>query len=98
MKRTILIAAFFSFAFSAQAADIETGKKTYQGCVGCHGATGAGGVGPRLINRSKEDFISKMKKYRSGQSVGPMSTMMFPSAKGLSDDQILGMAEYLQSL
>ena len=75
-----------------------SGEKAYATCVGCHGAKGEGGVGPRLNNQTVADIIAKLEKYKSGEQVGPMTGMMAPMAAGLSADDMKAIAEYVTTL
>ncbi|MDY0137982.1 MAG: c-type cytochrome [Thiomicrospira sp.] len=71
------------------------GQAAYASCVGCHGATGGGGVGPELKGKARDDLIAKLKAYRAGEQVGPMTAMMAPMALGLSDADIDALADYI---
>lgn len=71
------------------------GKQTYATCVGCHGAQGEGGIGPKLAGQSVDALVEKMKGYRSGQQFGPMTGMMAPMVAGLSDEKIASVAHYI---
>jgi len=75
-----------------------SGEQAYATCVGCHGAKGEGGVGPRLNNQTVDDVIAKLEKYKSGEQVGPMTGMMAPMAAGLSADDMKVIAEYVTTL
>lgn len=78
-------------------ASAKTGSMVYNACVGCHGAAGEGGVGPKLAGQAKEAVMDKLHKYKAGEQVGPMTAMMQPIAFGLSDDDITLVAEYIAS-
>lgn len=71
------------------------GQAAYASCVGCHGATGGGGVGPELKSKTRDDLVTKLKAYRAGEQVGPMTAMMAPMALGLSDADIEALADYI---
>jgi cytochrome c553 len=71
------------------------GQAAYASCVGCHGATGGGGVGPELKGKARDDLIAKLKAYRGGEQVGPMTAMMAPMALGLTDADIEALADYI---
>lgn len=75
-----------------------SGEKAYATCVGCHGAKGEGGVGPRLNNQTVADIVTKLEKYKAGEQMGPMTGMMAPMAAGLSADDMTAIAEYVTSL
>lgn len=57
-----------------------------------------GGVGPRLKGRATADFIEKMHRYHEGKTVGPLTSMMTPSAEKLTAQDIQDMAAYVNSL
>jgi len=82
----------------AAVAAAPSGEKAYATCVGCHGAKGEGGVGPRLNNQTVADVVAKLEKYKSGEQVGPMTGMMAPMAAGLSADDMKVIAEYVTTL
>lgn len=73
----------------------QSGSSLYATCIGCHGATGGGGVGPKLAGQPKADLIAKLKQYKAGEQVGPMTAMMAPMASGLSDEEIETVSEYI---
>ncbi len=101
MKNTIIAlaaAGLVSFGAAAQAGDATAGQASYATCVGCHGAAGEGGVGPQLAGQAAADIIAKLNKYKAGEQVGPMTSMMAPMAAGLSDADIANIAAYTSSL
>ncbi|WP_232504002.1 c-type cytochrome [Thiomicrospira microaerophila] len=72
-----------------------SGQTLYTSCAGCHGMTGGGGVGPKLQGQPEEDLISKMMLYRAGEQVGPMTGMMAPMAKDMSDEDIQNVVRFI---
>lgn len=78
-----------------KAVTTPAGQSAYSTCVGCHGANGEGGVGPRLNNQTVEDIVVKLEKYKAGEQVGPMTGMMAPMAAGLSTDDMTAIAQYI---
>ena len=83
----------------ASATPANPGKKIYNStCVGCHGVTAEGGVGPKLRGKSKEYLVQKLKGYRDGQQFGPMTSMMAPNVANFSDQEIEEVAEYLAKM
>ena len=72
-----------------------SGQSAYSTCIGCHGANGEGGVGPRLNNQTVEDIVTKLEKYKAGEQIGPMTAMMAPMAKPLSTETMQAIAEYI---
>ena len=101
MKNTMIALAtvgLISFGSAAQAGDVAAGQGAYATCVGCHGAAGEGGVGPKLAGASAADTAAKLRAYKAGEQVGPMTSMMAPMAAGLSDADIENIAAYTASL
>lgn len=72
-----------------------SGQSLYTTCIGCHGAAGEGGVGPKLAGQTADNLTAKMKAYRAGEQVGPMTAMMAPMAASLTDDEIDALADYI---
>lgn len=100
MKK-ILLTALFSTAFMASqayAGNAQNGQTLYAQCIGCHGATAQGSVGPKLAGQAADTLADKLQTYRSGGDIGPMSSMMKPLAAGLSDTDIADLAAYISSL
>ncbi|BBP45753.1 hypothetical protein THMIRHAS_11260 [Thiosulfatimonas sediminis] len=85
-------------AVMAEAATGVSGEKVYATCVGCHGAAGEGGVGPKLAGQEIAAIVEKLQRYKSGEQVGPMTGMMAPMAAGLSDGDMQAVAEYVNGL
>ncbi|MBN2647194.1 MAG: c-type cytochrome [Thiotrichales bacterium] len=75
-----------------------SGEKVYATCIGCHGAQGEGGVGPKLAGQVVADVVDKLKRYKAGEQVGPMTGMMAPMATGLSEADMQAVAEYVTKL
>lgn len=82
-----------------KAEDVAAGEAVYQKvCRNCHGRTAKGvGAFPRLVGQSAEDLETKLKKYRSGDKVGPNTALMAPHAAKLSDDDIANIASYVST-
>jgi len=101
MKKLLLAltaTSLVSFGAAANAGDAGAGQAAYATCVGCHGAAGEGGVGPKLAGQAAADIVAKLHKYKNGEQVGPMTSMMAPMAAGLSDADIENIAAYTASL
>lgn len=101
MKSLFLAAAaagLVSFGMAANAADINAGKGAYSTCMGCHGAAGEGGVGPKVAGQDAAVLAEKMVKYRAGEQVGPLTAMMAPMAAGLSDADIENLSAYMAQM
>ena len=74
---------------------VKSGASAYASCVGCHGAVGEGGVGPRLAGQTKTEIVAKLNRYKVGEQVGPMTAMMAPMAQNLSADEVQLVSEYI---
>ena len=74
---------------------VASGQSLYATCMGCHGATGSGGVGPQLTGKTKDFLVERMKAYRAGEQVGPMTAMMAPMASAMTDEQIDRVVDYI---
>lgn len=72
-----------------------SGEALYNSCVACHGAKGEGGVGPKLAGKEAEQMLANLKTYRAGGQVGPMSSMMTPSVKNLSDADLESLINHI---
>ncbi|WP_245603341.1 c-type cytochrome [Thiomicrospira pelophila] len=75
--------------------EVASGKTLYATCIGCHGATGAGGVGPQLTGKSKDFLVERIKAYRAGEQVGPMTAMMAPMVSAMTDEEIDRVVDYI---
>lgn len=101
MKNTILAlaaAGLVTLGTAAQAGDATAGASAFGSCIGCHGAAGEGGVGPKLAGADPASTVDKLKKYKAGEEVGPMTGMMAPMAAGLSDADMENIAAYVAGL
>ena len=63
-------------------------RQVWNTCAACHGPQGQGGIGPKLQGQSADDIISKLLAYKAGETLGPQSMMMWPTAKQLTEGQI----------
>jgi len=77
--------------------DVEAGRSLYQSsCASCHGGEAQGmGNFPALAGQQAANLRAKLKAYRDGQQVGPLSGVMIPQAQGLSDQQIRDVAAFI---
>lgn len=74
---------------------VASGESLYATCIGCHGATGAGGVGPQLTGKTKDFLVDRIKTYRAGEQVGPMTAMMAPMVSSMTDEEIDRVVDYI---
>ncbi len=65
-------------------------------CVACHGQDGKGTspMYPNLAGQNDTYLENALKAYRAGEREGGMSSVMTPMAAGLSDEDIVDIAEY----
>jgi len=100
MKFVAIMICCFSVLLSSVAyADVAAGKSTYaaRGCIGCHGVGGQSMVSAYPVLKGRDTvFITKnLTDYRSGaRQNGTMNAM----AAGLSDADIINLADYIGSL
>lgn len=95
MKKKIIF-LFFSLSIFA-----SEGEKIYSkyGCYGCHGIDAKGNqTFPKLLGKSKNYLIKKLKGYKYNIINSNRSDMMKPYVKNLSDREIEELARYLSNL
>lgn len=85
-------------AEKAAATPAQLGEKAYAGCIACHGAAGEGGIGPQLAGQSAAAVADKLARYKSGESLGNQSALMWSQAAQLSDADIDNIAAFIESL
>ncbi len=83
-----------------RAAKVRAGMDKYESiCRLCHHRTGHGGkFTPPVAGKTAEYVESMLKLYRSGAQVGPLTNLMAPWAKELSDEDISNLAAYVETL
>lgn len=94
--KILLVICASSLAFSK-----ESMQELYMknGCSACHGIYAEGiGVTPRLIGRDANVLKERLRDLKKGKTRSAFGTVMVSFAKGLSDEQIDQMAEYLSTL
>lgn len=98
--------ATFAALERLEAADPQRGARARAGmeqyrhsCRLCHHRSGHGGnFTPSLQRHNAESVIAMLNLYRSGATVGPMTDLMAPWAKELSEDEMRNLAEYIELL
>lgn len=79
-------------------------KREIAGCFGCHGSDGRGNAGPSFphIGGQNPDYVKqRLAYYRAGVTQDPnkhLFAMMNDIAKGLTDEEIAGLAAYVSGL
>tara|TARA_B100001105_G_C22326666_1_gene415019 strand:- start:687 stop:1010 length:324 start_codon:yes stop_codon:yes gene_type:complete len=71
-------------------------RSTWVTCSSCHGASGQGGIGPKLIGSSANHLAKELRIYKSQGVVGPESQLMWGMAGMLSDSQIVLMSKFIE--
>jgi cytochrome c553 len=81
-------------------AKVRAGMVKYESiCRLCHHRTGQGGkFTPPIAGKTAEQVEALLKLYRSGTHMGPMTNLMAPWAKELSDEDISNLAAYIETL
>jgi cytochrome c553 len=69
-------------------------------CRLCHHRSGRGGGSftPSLQTHTAQSVVAMLKVYESDQVVGPMTDLMAPWAKDLSEEEMLNLGEYIEIL
>lgn len=80
------------------AAATMSGAELYESCVGCHGADGGGGVGPRLRGLTLERVEERITGYKEGKTYGPLTSMMTPNVAAMTATEIRAVSEYIAQL
>lgn len=50
---------------------------------------------PRLAGLTRDEISNKLRDYRAGRQMGPLTAIMAASARDLSDEEIAALAAYL---
>ncbi len=90
----LLVGLLMLSPVTAPGAGAERGAELYvaKGCLGCHGASGRGGVGPALAN-AKLGVDAMIQQLRSPRGIMPR----FP-AEGVSDAEAREIYQYLEKV
>jgi cytochrome c553 len=81
-------------------AKVRAGMVKYESiCRLCHHRTGQGGkFTPPIAGKPAKYVETMLGLYRSGTHVGPMTNLMAPWARELSDEDIGNLAAYIETL
>lgn len=83
----------------ARAAKVHAGREKFNSvCRLCHNRTGEGGkFTPALIGKTEDGVRTLLRLYRSGERMGPLTDVMAPWARDLSDEDIEILAAYVST-
>ncbi|MFK8139224.1 MAG: cytochrome c [Bdellovibrionales bacterium] len=98
MKLLIAILGAVSLSAPAMAAgDAARGKTKAASCVACHGAKGISSVPmyPNLAGQHAQYIVAQLKEFKSGKR---NNAIMMPMAKPLSEQDMLDLGAYYESL
>ncbi|TVP83821.1 MAG: cytochrome C [Thioalkalivibrio sp.] len=76
------------------AADVERGELLTTSCFSCHSIDGTGNM-PNLVGYPRDLMVSQMRAFKDGSRPG---TIMNRHAKGYTDEEIVLMADYFDTL
>lgn len=74
------------------------GQQVYTTCASCHGAQAEGAMGPKLAGQPVAEIVDKLRRYKAGEQIGPLTGVMAPMAAPLSEEQMQAVAEYASAL
>jgi cytochrome c553 len=97
MKRTSTALFLLALAFSANAQDIEAGKKkATEVCAACHGPDGNSATPdfPRLAGQHRDYLAKSLRDYKSGARKDPV---MSGFATPLTPQEIANLSAYFAS-
>ena len=80
-----------SVAHTSFAADNDQGAQLAATCTACHRIDGRDRGIPSIIELGKEQFVTAMRAFKSGERSGPIMRTM---ARALSDEEIAILARY----
>jgi cytochrome c553 len=95
----VVLVAFHSVCFGNP--NIEKGQKLFTKCASCHGKDGYGKAGqkaPMLAGQYSWYVVSQVKAIKSGIRKNNNTKKMMPFVKKLTDDEILALGNYIESL
>lgn len=103
MKNSIFMlicAILFANSSLVLAGNADAGKSRYaQNCGNCHGPGGMGLASyPKISGKEVAYLVDRLQTYRSGQKIGPNSSLMIMMAMPLTDEEIANLAAYLSSV
>ena len=68
----------------------------WAGCAACHGADGAGGIGPQLTGQTATYIKDRLVTYKNNGTVGAQSALMWGQAAMLTDGQIDTISQFIE--
>jgi len=99
MKKVLLIASLFSFAFAGQAmsaGDAAAGKAKSAACAGCHGVDGNSAAPnfPKIAGQGEGYLFKQLQEFKSGKRV---DATMAGMVAGLNETDMADLAAYFAS-
>jgi len=78
----------------------EAGKAKSATCAACHGTNGVAiaPTYPNLAGQKTEYIVAQLKAFKSGERTGASSAIMAPMAMPLSEQDMLDLAAYFNSM
>ena len=100
MKAILKSIVILAISFSTSHADEYTGREKSETCVGCHAIEGYNNTYPtykvpKLGGQHSDYKISALKAYQKGER---KHGTMHANASGLSDQDIIDIANYFESV
>ncbi len=82
------------------AGDAAAGKGKAAACIACHGANGVAiaPTYPNLAGQKAAYIVAQIQAFKSGERKGAASAIMAPMAVGLSDQDMMDIAEYFSAM
>ena len=95
---TLLVLIGAGLAATGFSSDIDA-EALYKRCASCHGEDGSieamGGASPALKGQTSEDLFTKMKGYQDESYGGERAKLMITQVRGLSDEELQALADYM---
>ncbi len=100
MKLVLVLSAALFSSLSFAAGDAGAGKGKAAVCAACHGANGVSQIQnyPNLAGQKADYIVAQLKAFKSGERKGASSAIMAPMAAPLSDQDMMDLAAYFNSL
>jgi cytochrome c553 len=96
LKKSLLLLALAIPALSANAADVDAGKRKAEVCISCHGPAGnsTSGLFPTLAGQTSRYLYLQLRDFKEERRKDPV---MSPMAANLSKEDMQDLAEYFSA-